>query len=92
MAFKQLCWYGKCNCCVMCVTFCEEFVCELEDANLAATANSGNCTLILTQGNSAKALAMSGLSVVGNDCYGVYPLTGKLLNVKEARVYHDGNG
>ncbi|GKB95577.1 DNA topoisomerase 2, partial [Tanacetum coccineum] len=61
---------------------------KLKDANLAATANSGDCILILTQGDSAKALAMSlssGLSVVGRDCYGVYPLTGKLLNVRETR-------
>ncbi|GKC19039.1 DNA topoisomerase 2 isoform X2 [Tanacetum coccineum] len=64
---------------------------KLKDANLAATANSGDCTLILTQGDSAKDLAVSydmslssGLSVVGRDCYGVYPLTGKLLNVREA--------
>nr|GEZ67725.1 DNA topoisomerase 2-like [Tanacetum cinerariifolium] len=30
---------------------------KLEDANLAASANSGDCTLILTEGDSAKALA-----------------------------------
>ncbi len=35
-------------------------------------------------GDSAKALAVSGLSVVGRDLYGVYPLKGKLLNVREA--------
>ncbi|GKC22490.1 DNA topoisomerase 2, partial [Tanacetum coccineum] len=57
---------------------------KLEDANLAASANSGDCTLILTEGDSAKALAMSGLSVVGQDYYGVFPLKGKLLNVREA--------
>ncbi|GKE06098.1 DNA topoisomerase 2, partial [Tanacetum coccineum] len=67
---------------------------KLKDANLAATANSGDCTLILTQGDSAKALAMSlssGLSVVGRDCYGVYPLTGKLLNVREASPDKDAD-
>nr|GEY19174.1 DNA topoisomerase 2 [Tanacetum cinerariifolium] len=58
---------------------------KLEDANLAASANSGDCTLILTDGDSAKALAVeSGLSVVGQDYYGVFPLKGKLLNVREA--------
>ncbi|GJW09230.1 DNA topoisomerase 2 [Tanacetum coccineum] len=57
---------------------------KLEDANLAASANSGDCTLILTEGDSAKALAMSGLSVVGQDFYGVFRLKGKLLNVREA--------
>jgi len=42
------------------------------------------CTLILTEGDSAKALAVSGLSVVGRDRFGVFPLRGKLLNVREA--------
>ena len=44
------------------------------------------CTLILTEGDSAKTLAVSGISVVGKDYYGVYPLKGKLLNVREANV------
>ncbi|XP_076941033.1 DNA topoisomerase 2-like [Bidens hawaiensis] len=57
---------------------------KLEEANFAATSNSDSCTLILTEGDSAKALAMSGLSVVGQDYYGVFPLRGKLLNVREA--------
>jgi DNA topoisomerase-2 len=29
---------------------------------------------------------MSGLSVIGRDYYGVFPLRGKLLNVREATV------
>jgi len=56
----------------------------LEDANNAGTKNSGKCTLILTEGDSAKALAMAGIEVVGRDNYGVFPLRGKLLNVREA--------
>ncbi|PWA88766.1 topoisomerase II [Artemisia annua] len=56
----------------------------LEDAKMAATDKSRECTLILTQGDSAKAFAMSGLSVVGQDYYGVFPLKGELLNVREA--------
>ena len=43
-----------------------------------------DCTLILTEGDSAKTLAVSGLGVVGRDKYGVFPLRGKLLNVREA--------
>lgn len=35
---------------------------------------SKDCTLILTEGDSAKALAISGLGVVGRDYYGVFPL------------------
>lgn len=57
---------------------------KLEDANDAGTKNSLNCTLILTEGDSAKTLAVSGLGVVGRDTYGVFPLRGKLLNVREA--------
>jgi DNA topoisomerase-2 len=57
---------------------------KLDDANMAGTAKSSECTLILTEGDSAKALAISGLGVVGRDYYGVFPLKGKLLNVREA--------
>lgn len=57
---------------------------KLEDALWAGTAKSSECALILTEGESAKGLAISGLSVVGREKYGVYPLRGKLLNVKDA--------
>jgi DNA topoisomerase-2 len=56
---------------------------KLDDANLAGTKDSQNCTLILTEGDSAKTMAISGLSVVGRDNYGVYPLKGKIINVKD---------
>lgn len=59
---------------------------KLEDANDAGTKNSQQCTLILTEGDSAKTLAVSGLSVVGRDKYGVFPLRGKLLNVREGNM------
>ena len=57
---------------------------KLDDANWAGTAKSHECTLILTEGDSAKALVVSGLSVVGRDKYGVFPLRGKLLNIRDA--------
>jgi len=57
---------------------------KLDDANDAGGRNSDKCTLILTEGDSAKTLAVSGLSVVGRDRYGVFPLRGKLLNVRDA--------
>lgn len=57
---------------------------KLEDANMAGTKRSQECTLILTEGDSAKTLAVAGLAVVGRDLYGVFPLRGKLLNVREA--------
>ncbi|XGW08821.1 hypothetical protein V3C99_011270 [Haemonchus contortus] len=59
---------------------------KLEDANDAGTRNSQLCTLILTEGDSAKTLAVSGLGVVGRDRYGVFPLRGKLLNVREGNI------
>lgn len=43
---------------------------KLEDANKAGTKDSQKCTLILTEGDSAKALAMAGLEVVGRDLLG----------------------
>lgn len=57
---------------------------KLDDANHAGTAKSRECTLILTEGDSAKSLAVSGLGVIGRDKYGVFPLKGKLLNVRDA--------
>ncbi|KAF4698378.1 DNA topoisomerase 2, partial [Perkinsus olseni] len=57
---------------------------KLEDANDAGGRHSDRCTLILTEGDSAKALAVAGLGVIGRDKYGVFPLRGKVLNVREA--------
>lgn len=57
---------------------------KLEDANKAGTKEGSKCTLILTEGDSAKALAVAGIGVIGRDYYGVFPLRGKLLNVREA--------
>ena len=59
---------------------------KLDDANHAGTKNSNDCTLILTEGDSAKTMAISGLSVVGRDKYGVFPLRGKIMNVKDATL------
>ena len=55
---------------------------KLEDANWAGTKKSEECTLIVTEGDSAKSLAMVGIEVVGRDRFEVFPLRGKLLNVK----------
>ena len=57
---------------------------KLEDANWAGTRRSLECTIILTEGDSAKALALAGIEVVGRDKYGCFPLRGKFLNVREA--------
>jgi DNA topoisomerase-2 len=57
---------------------------KLDDANKAGSNHSHKCTLILTEGDSAKTFAVSGLSVIGRDYFGVFPLRGKMLNVREA--------
>ena len=49
-------------------------VTKLQDANDAGTRLSEGCTLILTEGDSAKALVIDGLSVAGRDSFGVFPL------------------
>ncbi|KAJ5379735.1 DNA topoisomerase 2 [Penicillium cataractarum] len=57
---------------------------KLVEANKAGTREGHHCTLILTEGDSAKGLAMAGRAVVGPDLFGVFPLRGKLLNVRDA--------
>jgi len=57
---------------------------KLEDANKAGTQESWKCTLILTEGDSAKTFAISGLSEVNRNYWGVFPLKGKMLNVRDA--------
>ena len=55
---------------------------KLIDANWAGTDKSGECMLILCEGDSAKAGILSGLSSEDRNVVGVYPLKGKLLNVR----------
>lgn len=58
---------------------------KYEGAVNARRANS-DCTLFVTEGDSAKSLVMAGLSVVGREDFGVFPLKGKLLNVQNCGV------
>jgi len=62
------------------------YIPKLEDALWAGTAKSDQCTLILTEGDSAKTFAMWGRSVVGPEKYGCYPLRGKFLNLRDASI------
>ena len=55
---------------------------KLIDANFAGTPKSGQCTLILCEGDSAKAGIVSGLTRDDRNIIGVYPMKGKLLNVR----------
>ena len=55
---------------------------KLTDANWAGTDKSNLCTIIFCEGDSAKAGIISGLSSEDRNIIGVYPLKGKLLNVR----------
>ena len=57
---------------------------KLDDAKYAGTRHSKECTLILTEGDSAKVTAVAGVSEIkkGRELYGIYPLRGKLLNTR----------
>ncbi|KAH8804655.1 DNA topoisomerase [Xylogone sp. PMI_703] len=59
---------------------------KLVDANLAGTKRGHECTLILTEGDSAKGLAVAGRAILDPDRIGVFPLRGKLLNVRDASI------
>ena len=55
---------------------------KLIDANYAGTTKSGQCILILCEGDSAKAGIVSGLSREDRNTIGIYPMKGKLFNVR----------
>eukprot|EP00879_Flechtneria_rotunda_P016041 GHRR01016779.1.p3 GENE.GHRR01016779.1~~GHRR01016779.1.p3 ORF type:complete len:100 (-),score=7.40 GHRR01016779.1:325-624(-) len=55
---------------------------KLQDASDSGTRNSDACALILTEGDFALVMAISGRSVVGSVKYGALPLQRKLLNVR----------
>ena len=55
---------------------------KLVDANFAGTNKSNEAMLILCEGDSAKAGILSGLSNTDRNVVGVYPMRGKLFNVR----------
>lgn len=60
---------------------------KLSDAGHAGKSKAMQCTLILTEGDSAKTLAMSGIPAAGgSDFWGAFPLRGKLINVRTASM------
>lgn len=61
---------------------------KLDDAIAAGTRDSAKCTLILTEGDSAKSLAVEGVSVLkdGREHYGIFPLRGKVINVRNETI------
>ena len=62
------------------------YIPKLEDALYAGGPKSKECTLILTEGDSAKKFAMDGRAIVGPEKYGVFPLRGKVLNIRDATI------
>jgi DNA topoisomerase-2 len=55
---------------------------KLEDANWAGTERSIECILLITEGDSAKAGCLSGLSSEDRNRFGVFPIKGKMMNVR----------
>ncbi len=55
---------------------------KLIDANYAGTSKSKDCIIILCEGDSAKAGIVSGLTKSDRNYIGVYPMRGKLLNIR----------
>jgi DNA topoisomerase-2 len=55
---------------------------KLVDANFAGTAKSKECILILCEGDSAKSGIISGLSREDRNIIGVYPMKGKMFNIR----------
>jgi DNA topoisomerase-2 len=59
---------------------------KLTDANWAGTEKSKDCIIIFCEGDSAKAGIISGLSSEDRNTIGVYPMKGKILNVRGEAV------
>ena len=62
-------------------------IAKLNDANKAGKLpDNMKCHLFLTEGDSAAATAKRGFSVTGNDHFGLFPLKGKPLNVRDVTL------
>ena len=64
---------------------------KLTSANYEGTKHSHECILIICEGDSAKTYATTGIDIgvygkEGRDYFGIYPLRGKILNVRKAKV------
>lgn len=59
---------------------------KLDDANKAGTKDWDKCHLFICEGDSAKNFVLSGFKVINRDYYGVYPLKGKPINVRQNKV------
>jgi DNA topoisomerase-2 len=63
-------------------------IAKLEDANWAGNKDQEKrmkCTLVLTEGDSAKGFAMNGIAAAGgSNIWGIFPLKGKFINIRTA--------
>ena len=59
---------------------------KLDDANWAGTDKSKDCMIIFCEGDSAKTGVISGLTSEDRNTIGVYPLKGKVMNVRGEAV------
>lgn len=59
---------------------------KYERAIWAGTRKAKYCRLILAEGDSAKSFVLSGLEIIGREKYGVFPLKGKPINVRDATI------
>ena len=59
---------------------------KLDDAKKAGTRESDKCILMITEGDSAQTSCISGLSEVDASYFGVMPIRGKILNVRDANL------
>lgn len=60
---------------------------KYDPASWAGTSHSKKCLLIITEGDSAKATAVSGLKArKDRERFGIWPLRGKPINVRSASV------
>ena len=59
---------------------------KLVDANYAGTNKSNECILILCEGDSAKSGIISGLSREDRNIIGVYPMKGKMFNIRGENI------
>jgi DNA topoisomerase-2 len=57
---------------------------KYDGAQQAGTAKAHTCTLYIVEGDSAKTMFTIGASVIGRKTNGVFPIRGKLLNVRGA--------
>jgi DNA gyrase/topoisomerase IV subunit B len=60
---------------------------KLQDAQKAGRGQqAAKCTLFVTEGDSAASFARSGIDVLGPEYYGLFPLVGKVTNVRHDRL------